>query len=295
MSSYDLHQFANRRQQPVEAYYGADHEWHSTGLSFDDYERAHVETHKGNLPSVPPFALNPDQLRKVLIMRAFRYVHSGNTPVPENVDWKAIDQAATEKALRGYTIRADASRIQHEMQERHKQAIRRAGSYLALQSSIAYSSWQLGRDSVAVATDLGIDPCNVRATLERIRMIARRLGFEVGVDRRSVKRKLREDERAAQLKAKPQKPATKPPRAPVLCTECGQPCPVGTPRKFCNARCRKASSKRRAAEKRRLRFCSMECRNKAKGRSSVGGFDFGFQFSTSTERREALIRAGLHC
>ena len=217
-------------------------------------------------------------------MRAFRYVRSGIKSLPEEVDWKEIDRAATEKALRGYAIRADAPRLQHEMQERHKQAVRRAGSYLALQSFVAYSSWRLGRDSVAVATDLGLDPANVRATLERLRTAARALGFDTGVDRRSAERKSREAHRAKKPKATAQPTQTEAARDTALCAECGQPCPPSTrcPRKFCTPLCRNQAHNRRHREKAkaaRLRFCSQECKQKFKRRWVVGGFDFSFQFS----------------
>jgi hypothetical protein len=152
-----------------------------TSLSFDDYRSMHTQHKAAGRCWVPPFAFNERQLRKVLLLRAWRYLVQ-HGPLPANVSWQKLNEAATTRALRGYEVRPSASKIQHLMCKRHIEAVRRAGGYLQLQNAVAFRSWRLGQNSVAVGDSLGISPCNVRATLQRLRDIARKLGFDVGSD-----------------------------------------------------------------------------------------------------------------
>lgn len=191
MSTFDPWQWAGRRSYPVEVTYTTDGDFESTGLDFTDYQRMHTAQHAPRRRDcTPPFSLNTEQLRKVLLLRALRYLR-GTAAIDEvhNADWEQVNGRATEKALRGHEIRPDAPRVQHEMQARHRAAIRRAGGFLQHLSAVAYRSWRLGQDSVAVAQSLGIEPCNVRAILQRLRDTARDLGFDAGVDHRSEARK----------------------------------------------------------------------------------------------------------
>jgi hypothetical protein len=88
-------------------------------------------------------------------------------------------------ALQPHKIRSESPQIQREMNIMHIQAIVRAGSYLALQSSIAYKRWRLGEDSVTIAEELGLSPAAVRIGLVRLRDIAKKLGFDIGQEHHS--------------------------------------------------------------------------------------------------------------
>jgi hypothetical protein len=226
MSTFDPWQFAGRKSLAVEAHYTTDGEFESTGLDYGDYGRMHTaERAPRHKDCVPPFAHDTEQLKKVLMLRALRYLR-GTTPIRElhNADWEQLNRRATEKALRGYKIRSDAPRVQHEMQARHRASVRRAGGFLQLLAAIAYRAWRLGQDSVAVGESLGISPVNVRATLQRLRDSARQLGFDVGLDRRSETRKYADDKRLRRMAARKAKkaPADKSERKP-------QPKPVPKP------------------------------------------------------------------
>jgi hypothetical protein len=181
-SAYDPWQFAARKSFPVEAHYTAG-EIESTGISFDDYSRMQTHRHSSKPAAwVPPFAMNDSQLQKVLLMRAWKFVRGSRraVPKPESIDRDQINRAATAKGLRGYVIRPDAPPIQHQAHAMHKEAVRRAGGFLQLQAAIAFRSWRLGMDSVAVAETLGTTPQAVRAALWRFRDTAKRLGFDAG-------------------------------------------------------------------------------------------------------------------
>ena len=167
-------------QYPVSAEYSGNGEWESPGVAFEDYGRMHTERHVGRWAGwTPEFATNTEQLRTVLMLRAWRYAH-GPVRFPDNANWEELNGAATEKALAGHDIRPGASRKQFEMRDSHIAAVKRAGGYLQLQGAIAYRAWRLNQDSVTVAESLGITPVNVRANLERMRDIALRLGFPIG-------------------------------------------------------------------------------------------------------------------
>jgi hypothetical protein len=151
-----------------------------SSLSFDDFDRSMSTRYRSEHRCwLPPFALDNKKLRKVLLTRMWRYVHNG-APQPENIDWHELNRIATERALKGHEIRETAPAIQKQMQEQHKAAVCRAAGYLQLQAAIAWRSWRLGQDSVTVAESLGISPGAVRVILQRLRDIARELGFDVG-------------------------------------------------------------------------------------------------------------------
>ena len=182
-AAYDPWQFAARKSFPVEAHYTAG-EIESTGISFDDYSRMQTHRHSSKPAAwVPPFAMNDSQLQKVLLIRAWRYINGPRRlPIPDlaTINREEINQAATAKALRGYTIRPDAPAIQHQAHAMHLESVRRAGGFLQLQAAIAFRAWRLGMDSVGVAETVHSTPQAVRVALWRFRDIAKRLGFEVG-------------------------------------------------------------------------------------------------------------------
>jgi len=163
-----------------------DGSFETTGIAFSDYQRMQTRTHVGNLPVVPPFSQNDRQLQWVLLVRAWLYVHGRGgrfvnpKTIPETIDREAINHEATAKALRGYEISESAPAVQHAILEAHKAAVKRAGSFLAFQASVAYRAWRQNQSSVAVAESLGITPWCVRQHLSRLRRVAERLGYEVG-------------------------------------------------------------------------------------------------------------------
>ncbi|HEY2495434.1 MAG TPA: hypothetical protein VGK24_00060 [Candidatus Angelobacter sp.] len=169
--NFDQCQFERSRAFPVSA---------ATGISYEDYRSMQTAT-RGAMPVawVPPFALNDKKLQKVLLSRAWRYVH-GSRPVPETINRDEINKAATARALRGHEINKFASAIQHEIVEKHRAAVRKAGGFLQLYASIAFRSWRLGMDSVSVGASVGMTPQAVRQALWRMRDVAKRLGFDVG-------------------------------------------------------------------------------------------------------------------
>jgi hypothetical protein len=128
--------------------------------------------------------MNAQELRMVLLVRAWQYLHRDGTP-PANSDWQEINREATTRALQKHKIRATVPLIQREMRARHVEAVVRAGGYLSLQAACAYRAWRLGQDSVTVAESLGVSPCAARVILQRLRDIARELGFDVGAPHHS--------------------------------------------------------------------------------------------------------------
>jgi hypothetical protein len=156
-----------------------------TKLSFDDYTRAMQTQHRAQRRGwVPPFALNNEQLQKVLLTRAWRYGHHG-TPLPEDADWQQVNREATARALQPRHISSTCPLLQKAMYTAHIMAIARAGGYMQLQSSIAWKRWRLGEDSVQIAEELGISPGAVRIILQRLRDIGRMLGYDCGLPHHS--------------------------------------------------------------------------------------------------------------
>jgi hypothetical protein len=63
-------QFASQRSFPVHAEFGADHEWHSTGIDFSDYSRMQTSARAvapGRQLETPSWAVSDTQLREVLV------------------------------------------------------------------------------------------------------------------------------------------------------------------------------------------------------------------------------------
>jgi hypothetical protein len=156
-------------------------------IAYEDFSRMHQEDHAARQSRwVPPFALNTSQLRRVLLVRCWRYVHN-QTPVPAILNWQELNRAATAHTLEPHKILVTSPLLQKLMYARHVEAVIRAGGYLAFQSAVAYRSWRLGQDSVTVAESLGVSPQCVRANLQRLRDIGRMLGFDCGVTHHSRK------------------------------------------------------------------------------------------------------------
>jgi hypothetical protein len=177
---FDPCQFAARRSRPVDAEYTSEG-WTSTGLAFEDYER--MSSRASSVPLrhrrwTPAFAASDEKLRRVLLHRAWMYVH-GAKAISTPADYKAIDAAATKKALelsKVHFINCPAHKRAEN--DAHMAAVRKAGSYLALQNAIAYRAWRLGQDSVAIGESLGMSPQAIRVNIQRLCNAARDLDYE---------------------------------------------------------------------------------------------------------------------
>ena len=152
-----------------------------TEISMNDFSRMqtiHTSVKRGGW--VPPFALNIEQLKKVLLLRAWRYVYGGSRPFPKTASLQELNRAATKHALANRNIGVGAPALQHQMNASHVLAVKRAGGYLELQAAIAFRCWRLGGDSVTVGESLSVSPCSVRGNLQRLRDKARETGYDVG-------------------------------------------------------------------------------------------------------------------
>jgi hypothetical protein len=178
---FDQYQFARRRSPAVAAEY-TQAGWSSNGIAFSDYDR--MNTVNSSVPLrerrwTPAFAASDEKLRRVLLQRAWFYLHSGRRLASAPDDWKTINDAATKKALERFkTSFQNCPAHKRRESDAHVAAVKQAGSYLALQSALAYHAWRLGKDSVAIGETLGMSPQSVRVNLQRLCNTARRLGYE---------------------------------------------------------------------------------------------------------------------
>lgn len=146
----------------------------STGISYEDAHgmSTHVAPYARNAKWIPPFALDTEKFRHVLMVRGWVMAHSGKPFNPE-VSYERIDAIATVRVLSKY-------RTPIPEYEKNAAAVRRAGTYLSLQAAIAYRAWRQGQNSVEIAEALGITPVSVRQSLARLKRIARIIGYDVG-------------------------------------------------------------------------------------------------------------------
>jgi len=168
-----------------------------SNIAYEDFSRMHRENHATRQSKwVPPFALNTSQLRRVLLVRCWRYLHN-HTPVPETLDWQEMKKAATAHTLQPHKILPASPLIQKLMHATHVATVIKCGGYLEFQTAVAYRSWRLGQNSVNVAESLGVSPSTIRMTLQRLRNIAAELHYDVGTHHHSFRSK----RHAARLRA----------------------------------------------------------------------------------------------
>jgi hypothetical protein len=178
---FDPCQFAARRSHPVDAEYTSEG-WTSTGLAFEDYER--MSSRGSSIPLrhrrwTPAFAASDDKLRRVLLHRAWLYLHGSGKRNSEPADWKTINAAATKKAMEIFKTRFTNCPAHKRCESAaHIAAVKHAGGYLELQAALAYRAWRLGQDSCGIAETLGMSPQGVRVNLQRICEVARKLGYD---------------------------------------------------------------------------------------------------------------------
>jgi hypothetical protein len=132
---------------------------------------------------IPEFATNPEQLRKVLTLFAWRYARptkKKNSPVPDAItldELRRITDERFEKDLK--QNRRPASQIS----QRENEAFERFcfvydQGWLRVHAAVAWRSWLLGYESTQVAASLFMTPQQVRIILWRLNLIARELGFD---------------------------------------------------------------------------------------------------------------------
>ena len=116
---------------------------------------------------IPPFSANDEQLKSVLLHHAWRYING--RACPSEVDYTLLMEL----------LAASSGRMKM-VGRKHIAAVKRAGSYLAYLTAIAYRSWRLRMTSVQIAKEMGISPTTVRQTLCRLRRDAFALNYDVG-------------------------------------------------------------------------------------------------------------------
>jgi hypothetical protein len=175
---FDPFQFAGRRRWPVAAEF-TQHGWTSNGIAYED----RMQTAPSSVPLrhkrwTPAFAASDDKLRRVLLQRAWFYLHGSGRLASAPDDWKTINDAATKKALESKMNFSKCPAHKRAENKAHMAAVKQAGGYLELQAALAYRAWRLGHDSVGIAEALGMSPQSVRVNLQRLCNAARDLDFE---------------------------------------------------------------------------------------------------------------------
>jgi hypothetical protein len=149
-----------------------------SALDYSDLRNIQVQSHGIRTRRwIPTFAASDESLRLVLLWRAWRYVYSATRqPLPKKflTNYAALDRLATAKMKK-------CQRHANHISDAHFQAVHHCGSYMALQSAIAYRSWRLAWDSPTIAVELGVSPVMVRVTLERLRHTAEGLGLPIDI------------------------------------------------------------------------------------------------------------------
>jgi hypothetical protein len=180
---YDHHQFDRGRSsnRPVSS---------DSRISHEDYSGMHTEA--GFIPRsgkwIPKWSLNDSKLQHVISNRLYRYaiqcalLRHVVLVIPEHLknDFPALQRMANQRFAK--SLRSPRKKrmplVQHEIHQRHLDAVRAAGGYAQLETAIAYRSFRLGWKSKDIAESLGVTPEKVRQSILRLRIAARLLGFE---------------------------------------------------------------------------------------------------------------------
>lgn len=137
-----------------------------------DFARMRTIYRPGRRVRVPAWANNQAVIRHVLCARAWTLLHSYSKPMPPMLNYKFLDSQVSEVVA----IRAKANPCESNL--RMLAAVRRAGTYLQLNSIILWRAWRLGEDCVTIADDLGLAKSAVHGMLNRLRDTAARLGLD---------------------------------------------------------------------------------------------------------------------
>lgn len=146
-------------------------------LSFNDHQRmgtVSLVSKEGKKRWIPKFAASDEQLRAVLLRVGSS--GAGGGALPWITDWRDLDARCTTRILSRSAKGLPES--QKPTVERLQQAVKKAGSYLALYLGVAYHYWREAEDCVTVAEILDMTPVQVRMYAQRMVVIARELGFE---------------------------------------------------------------------------------------------------------------------
>src|ERR1039458_3452345 len=155
----------------------------ASSLDFTDLRTMQVENHAASRSRrwIPAFAASDESLRLLLLWRTWRYLHGRASELPKKflTNYAALDKLATAKMKRC------ERRTKHHLPGAHFRAVHHSGTYMALQSAIAYRSWRLGWDSPAIATSLGTTAVMIRTSLERMRRMGEMLRLPLGISHAS--------------------------------------------------------------------------------------------------------------
>lgn len=191
-------QFANRRAFPVHAEYGADHEWQSPGIAFEDYARMQTSVRAvapGRQLETPSWAVNNTQLRELLVAFLEERAFNGRTGLDTGTLAERLANAQRKLiancgkfliptidrlckrlvALKG----SGPSTQQTQKQIRSlEQEIENADTRLRFEQKdggaslvlgVVYFYFRLGQDSVAVGKQLETKPPHIRQIVWRLR------------------------------------------------------------------------------------------------------------------------------
>jgi hypothetical protein len=191
-------QFANRRAFPVHAEYGADHEWTSTGIGFEEYSRMQTSVRAvapGRQLETPSWAVNDAQLRELLVAFLEERAFNGRTGQQTGTLTERLANAQKrliamcEKTLvptidrlcqrlvslkRGTPLTQDAQKQIQQLENQIENLDTRlrfeqkdGGASLTI--GVAFYYFRVGLDSVGTAERLGIKPPHARQIVWRLR------------------------------------------------------------------------------------------------------------------------------
>jgi hypothetical protein len=195
--NFDKVQFANRRAFPIHAEYGADGEWTSTGIGFEEYSRMQT-AQRAVAPcrrmETPSWAVNDTQLRELLVEFLEERASNGRTTQTgtlaerlANAQKKLV--ANCEKQLvpiidrlckKLVTLKGTTPLTQETQNQirRLEQQIENLDTRLRFESKdggaalavgVAFYYFRVGLDSVGTAKQLGIKPPHARQIVYRLR------------------------------------------------------------------------------------------------------------------------------
>ena len=206
---FDEHAFAGRSNHPVEAHYvgcrNGINGWESNGISFDDYTRCQTSRRTrcqsgARRIKTPVWATSDSALQRVIVAYLETRAYGNG---------KKLRASCSYRSLRERLKRADAylrasSKAQEERLDRlccqyvnYRQAggdqarLKKLAELISgldtqiiinrdapkVIATIAYSYYRQGRDSVAVAMDVGLHSPGVRQILHKLWNVAKEFGF----------------------------------------------------------------------------------------------------------------------
>jgi hypothetical protein len=123
---------------------------------------------------IPAFYTNDAQLRAVLAKAVIGYIVR-SARVPENLN---TDLANLQRLALGRQVRVEEAEHCWNATIEHLNAVRTAGSYLALLAAISYRAWRLAWHNRDVAESIGLTAEGVKRILRRLVLYGEEMGFE---------------------------------------------------------------------------------------------------------------------